>query len=63
MTLWKLPPISDGLIKALEQRIPERCPDMDWEDRRIWFYAGQREVVRFLTSEFEEQNKTILAKD
>ena len=63
MTLRKLPPISDALIVSLEQRFPERCPDIDWEDRKIWFYAGQREVVRFLTSEYEQQNKTILAEN
>lgn len=63
MTLWKLPPISEGLIKALDQRFPERCPELDWEDRKVWFYTGQREVVRFLISEHERQNKTILSED
>ena len=65
MTLWQkgLPPIPQPLIKALNERFPERCPDIDWEDRRIWLYAGQRELVKFLITEFDIQNKTVLKED
>jgi hypothetical protein len=43
-----LPPIPEELLKDLESRFPARCPDLTEEDRRIWFYAGQRSVVEFL---------------
>ena len=63
MTLWKLPPISDTLIKVLDQRFPERCADLAWDEKEIWYKAGQRSVVRLLINEFEIQNTTILAED
>lgn len=44
MTLWKLPPLSESLIKALEQRFPERCPDLDWEDRKSGSMLGSERL-------------------
>ena len=42
------PHIPQDLLAELERRFPERCPDLKTDDRIIWFYAGQRAVVRFL---------------
>jgi hypothetical protein len=65
MTLWQkgLPSVSKALLEALEERFPERCPEIDWEDRRIWFYSGQRELIKFLRAEYDNQNKTVLKED
>jgi hypothetical protein len=53
--LW--PPIDEALIKRLEETIPERCPHITDEDRAIWMYAGQREVVRMLRAVYLEQQQ------
>ena len=44
----KLPVLSVDLIEALSKDYPERCPGLDMTDREVWFYAGQRDVVRNL---------------
>lgn len=46
-----LPPVSQELIEALEKRVPARCPGLGWSDRKIWFYAGMREMVEILKRE------------
>lgn len=48
-------PIPKELIEFLNKAIPERCPDMEADDRHIWHYAGQRSLVRNLTAAFERQ--------
>jgi hypothetical protein len=57
------PPVPSVLLKELETRIPEKCPELSLTDREIWFYAGQRAVVRLLKEKFDEQNETILTKE
>ena len=52
-----LPPISRELIASLDSRFPERCPDVNTEERVIWFYSGQRALVRFLIDQFARQNE------
>ncbi len=59
----KFPPVPEVLLKELDGRIPEKCPELSFTDREIWFYAGQRAVVRLLKEKFEEQNETILKKE
>ena len=49
------PVLDEALIKALEQAIPERCPDISDRKRAIWMYAGKREVVRMLRAVYLEQ--------
>jgi hypothetical protein len=58
--LLPIPTLSKELIDALEQRFPERSPDPDWIDRKIWIEVGKREVVRFLQRTFKEQSKESL---
>lgn len=50
--------IPKQLLEDLNQRFPPRCPEMDWTDRQIWFYAGQRAVVEFLNAAFQRQVET-----
>ncbi|WP_018123381.1 hypothetical protein [Desulfovibrio oxyclinae] len=52
-----IPPLDEELIKALETRFPERCPKLTDSDRDIWFYAGKRAVVKFLSETYEEQQE------
>ena len=58
-----LPPVSKQLIDSLEQRCPEKCPDLCMDQKEIWFYAGQRSMVRLLKKAYEEQNETKLLKE
>lgn len=52
-TLW--PVLDEALVRVLEQLIPERCPDIADDDRAIWTYVGQRQVVRMLRAVYLEQ--------
>lgn len=57
------PKVSEVLLKKLNDSIPERCPELDWTDRMVWFYAGQRSVVRLLEKKYEQQNENILTSN
>jgi len=50
-----VPPISNELVEDLDKRFPEKCPSIEWTDRQIWFYAGQRAVVEFLKKASKRQ--------
>lgn len=56
------PAIPEDLLVALEKAFPERSADLKWTDRQVWFFAGNREVVRFLRAKFTEQNETIIQR-
>ena len=49
------PFISRDLIEELDRIFPERSADLKWTDREVWFYSGQRNVVRILRSHHEAQ--------
>lgn len=53
----KLPPISRELVAVLDALYPERCPDLDDSDRAIWVTVGQRQVVRFIMTQFALQQE------
>lgn len=57
------PSIPKVLLDALNERFPERCPDVLWNDREIWLKCGERRLVRFLNSEFARQNENILNRE
>ena len=57
------PPISKALVTALEERCPEKCPELTMTEKEIWFYAGQRQIVRLIKKAYEEQNENILARN
>lgn len=54
------PPISNEIITALDKLYPERSASIGETMDQIMFRAGQRQVVRFLLAQFDEQNRTIL---
>jgi hypothetical protein len=51
----KTPWIEEGLLRYLEQAYPDRCPEPDETDRKIWMNAGAVGVVRHLRRLFEDQ--------
>lgn len=53
----EFPPIPFSLLKKLEELIPEKCPDLTTGERDIFFYAGQRALVRTLWQIYNEQNE------
>jgi hypothetical protein len=42
------PRVPRDLLEALEERFPDRCPDLDLPDKKVWSRVGNVEVVRFL---------------
>ena len=59
----RFPEVNKVLLEELDRRFPDKCAEMSFTDREIWFYAGQRSVVRLLKEKFREQNETILTKE
>ena len=55
-----LPVISDELIQALDAVFPDRCPDLSFSDREVWYRAGQRSVVDYLIEQQLRQKETML---
>jgi len=56
----KIPTVDETLIEALNERVPERCPDPSWSEREIWIYAGKRELVKLLINEFTLQKDNLV---
>lgn len=54
-TLW--PPIDEALLKKLDQVFPDKCPDINDSERRIWVDVGARGVVRMLHAVYLEQQE------
>ena len=55
-----LPVITDELIDALSQVFPNRCRDLSFSDREVWYRAGQRSVVDYLIEQQLRQKETML---
>lgn len=55
LTLLTLRGLSSELLDDLEQLFPERCPELDDPERRIWFYAGKRALVCALRQALHHQ--------
>ena len=53
------PPISKPMLDELNNRFPERSPELEDNDRVIWYKAGARFVVNFLNEQFMRQNETV----
>lgn len=54
------PQISEELVAALATEFPERAAELDWNDKEVWFKAGQVSVVRWLSSKLEEQDQLLV---
>ena len=53
-----IPPITEDIIKYLEEVYPDKAPDISMEEKLIWFSAGQVAVVRHLKDQFNLQEET-----
>ena len=56
------PPISEELIKALDEHYPDFCP-MHENIYQIYHLQGQISVVRLLKAVRKAQNESILTKE
>ncbi len=62
MSSEKLPIITDELIFALDQKFPNRHPDLSLTDREVWYRAGQRSLVDYLIEQQARQKDTMLTE-
>ena len=53
-----IPPITEDIIKYLEEVYPDKAPDISMEEKLIWFTAGQVAVVRHLKEQFKLHEET-----
>ena len=42
-------------MAALATKFPDQAPELDSSEKEVWFKAGQVSVVRWLSSQLEEQ--------
>jgi Ni,Fe-hydrogenase III component G len=54
------PPIPEAILNELNRRFPECCADLEWTEKQVWFFSGQRAVVRFLNHTFNQQREDSL---
>jgi len=52
--MTKLPVVTNELLEYLETLFPDESPSLKDEDRKIWFKAGQVDVVQTLKNIREE---------
>lgn len=56
------PPIPSALLLELEKRFPDRMPETAESVDSIRVMQGSVKVIRFLRTQFDAQNKTVLEK-
>jgi hypothetical protein len=68
-TFQDIPFLSEQLLKALENRFPPRCPQMNESEREIFEYTGRVNLLAWLRNvqraQFEaakEQSVSVLTK-
>jgi 23S rRNA maturation mini-RNase III len=52
--------ISKELIDYLEKQFPNKSPDLNDNERKIWFKAGQSSVVSHLKKILDDKENNIL---
>tara|TARA_R100000781_G_scaffold22067_1_gene16402 strand:- start:3010 stop:3183 length:174 start_codon:yes stop_codon:yes gene_type:complete len=52
------PNIDKQIVDYLEEVYPDKAPDINMEEKQIWFNAGQVSVVRHLKDQFRLQEET-----
>ena len=52
--------ISQELINYLEKQFPDKSPDLNDNERKIWFKAGQSSVVSHLKKILDDKENNIL---
>jgi hypothetical protein len=54
------PQIPEDLLMELNDRWPEVCADLGWDENTVWYVSGQRSIIRFLNQIFKEQREISL---
>lgn len=54
------PVITESLIKYLDKLYPDKAPELEWSDRRVWLARGEVGVVRHLKMIYTEQQENLL---
>ena len=54
-----IPPIDKSLLQALDYLFPEQSAEVDWKMEHVMFKAGQRSVIRFLHSKYNQQQEEL----
>jgi hypothetical protein len=54
--------IPEDLLRELERRFPDQCPEPTMTDREVWMAVGATKVVRLLRSYFNEQQGAVIHK-
>jgi len=52
--------ITQELINYLEKQFPDKSPDLNDNERKIWFKAGQSSVVSHLKKILNDKENNIL---
>jgi len=53
--------ITQELLEYLEQKFPDKSPELNDNERTIWFKSGQSSVVKYLKQLKDEQSNNILS--
>ncbi|MEY3811009.1 MAG: uncultured phage MedDCM-OCT-S46-C10 [Pseudomonadota bacterium] len=53
--------ITQELLDYLEQKFPDKSPELNDNERTIWFKSGQSSVVKYLKQLKDEQSNNILS--
>ena len=51
------PNLSEELIDYLDTLFPEKCAELNQNDKEIFYQAGQRSVVKHLIEKFKRQKE------
>jgi hypothetical protein len=55
--MTKKPRINEEVIKYLDEIFPDKCPNIEDNEKQVWFKAGQRSVVNHLIKENKQQEE------
>lgn len=53
----KIPYIEEGLLDYLQRLYPDKSPEPDEDDRKVWMNRGAVGVIRHLRRIYEEQRE------
>lgn len=54
----EIPILSEELIDYLDTLFPEKCADLQENEKEIFYKSGQRSVVKHLKEKFKIQQET-----
>lgn len=54
----EIPILSEELIDYLDMSFPEKCAELNQNDKEIFYQSGQRSVVKHLIEKYKLQKET-----